>query len=106
MTMNNEDTISIERVEPPADVKRKMNREFLPKNIQEAMISMEDGESFFIRTDDQEKKMYTLRSMVYRHYEKNGKEFRYSLSKETKENLTGIRVYKYRADDGESNQHS
>lgn len=104
--MNNEDTIAIERVEPPEEVKRKMNREFLPKKIQETMLSMEDGESFFIRSDDQEKKMYTLRSMVYRHYEKYGKQFRYSLSKEKKENLLGIRVYKYRAEDGELNQHS
>ena len=106
MTMNEEDIISIERVEPPADVKRKMNREFLPNNIQETMLSMRDGESFFLKAEDQEKKMFTLRSMVYRHYEKHGKGFKYSLNKEIKEGSAGIRVYKYRAEDGDLHKQS
>lgn len=106
MTMNEEDIISIERVEPPADVKRKMHREFLPKNIQKTMLSMRDGESFFLKAEDQEKKMFTLRSMVYRHYEKHGKGFKYSLNKEIKEGSAGIRVYKYRAEDGDLHKQS
>ena len=114
MTMKEEDIISIERVEPPADVKRKMHREFLPKKIQETMISMRDGESFFLKAENQEKKMFTLRSMVYRHYERNGKEFKYSLNKEIKDGSAGIRVYKYRSieakpsrgEDGDLHKHS
>tara|TARA_B100000902_G_scaffold388730_1_gene434837 strand:- start:779 stop:1096 length:318 start_codon:yes stop_codon:yes gene_type:complete len=98
MTNIEDNTILIERVEPPPEVKRKMNREFLPKNIQETMIAMEDLESFFLPAQDQDKKMFTLRSMLYRHYEKEGKDFKYSLSKETKDGQLGIRVYKYQSD--------
>tara|TARA_B100000282_G_C31459544_1_gene366197 strand:- start:46 stop:363 length:318 start_codon:yes stop_codon:yes gene_type:complete len=98
MTNIEDNTILIERVEPPPEVKRKMNREFLPKNIQETMISMKDGESFFLPAQDQDKKMFTLRSMLYRHYEKEGKDFKYSLSKESKGDQLGIRVYKYQSD--------
>ena len=98
MTNIEDNTILIERVEPPPEVKRKMNREFLPKNIQETMISMEDLDSFFLPAQDQEKKMFTLRSMLYRHYEKEGKDFKYSLSKEAKDEQLGIRVYKYQSD--------
>ena len=105
MTNTNEDIISIERVEPPEDVKRKMNREFLPKNIKETMLRMEDGDSFFLKTDDQDKKMFTLRSMIYRHYENHGKAFKYTLNREEKDGCPGLRVYKSKATNGEVDEY-
>jgi len=106
MTNTSEDIILIERVEPPEDVKRKMNREFLPKNIKETLLQMEDGYSIFLKTEDQDKKMYTLRSMIYRLYENHGKAFKYTLNKEEKDGCPGIRVYKSKATNGEVDQHT
>ena len=66
----------------------------------------EGWRELFLKAEDQEKKMFTLRSMVYRHYEKHGKGFKYSLNKEIKEGSAGIRVYKYRAEDGDLHKQS
>ena len=92
MTISTDDTnILIEKNrEVPPEVKAKMERKYLPKNLHEAFLTMEDGDSIFLESETPKKTMHAVRASVGRFYDKNGDGHRLVCHEEE----DGVRIFK------------
>ena len=92
MTNSQDDTnIRIEKnQEIPPEVRAKMERRQLPKNLHQTFVDMEEGDSIFLGSDIPRRTVNALRASINRFYDKSGKDFRFV----PHEQEDGVRVYK------------
>ena len=92
MTSSTGDTnILIEKNrEVPPEVKAKMERRYLPKNLHQTFREMEDGDSIFLESDTPKKTAHAVRASVGRFYDRNGKDHKLVCH----EQEDGVRIFK------------
>jgi len=76
--------------EIPLEVKAKMDRRYLPKNLHKTFLEMVDGDSIFLESETPKRTMHAMRASISRLYDKIGKDHKLVCHEEDK----GVRVFK------------
>tara|TARA_B100000519_G_C14134572_1_gene386872 strand:+ start:125 stop:442 length:318 start_codon:yes stop_codon:yes gene_type:complete len=95
--MDTDNILKVDDIEMTDDIKKRVIKERLPSNIGETMDEMKAKQSFFLKTDDPQKKLFALRSRYKRWKDKRPEDphkFSFVQTEDDDGNL-GIRVYKY-----------
>jgi len=80
--------------EVPPEVKAKMDRRYLPKNLHKTFLEMVDGDSIFLESDTPKRTMHAMRASVGRFYDKTGKDHKLVCHEEDE----GVRVFKLKGE--------
>tara|TARA_R110000787_G_scaffold147192_1_gene260886 strand:- start:368 stop:697 length:330 start_codon:yes stop_codon:yes gene_type:complete len=80
--------------EIPLEVKAKMDRRYLPKNLHKTFLEMVNGDSIFLESEAPKRTMHAIRASVSRFYDKIGKDHKLVCQEEDK----GVRIFKLKGE--------